>query len=537
MEVWNLMAGGAVLGVIAGSWERIKAAVWRCFNLFIQDITVDDEEIKDALINYLVGRFDRVGMYDRKYESMYDYINTERRYGYVAFEKFGDQSILFRQGWRPMYFQAHPAQKSEAGTPGTPARRSLLFFRGTFDVDALVADALRIYNELNWKSDGEIDGEEKGEVVGRGDCKPRRFFLRHIPDFHAEKSKHQPDSSTWQYYHSNRVVGRGLDEIGLRPEPGVRMLDRLFFPAEVLAMIAEVQIWSRSREVYADLGIPWKRGWLLHGPGGTGKSAVASAFAHDLDMPIFIFNLSELSNMEFMESWRAMLTHTPCIALIEDIDNVFHARQNVAAQSMSFGRMFGRAGRKGDDEEERNSESKEVERRFGNPLSFDVLLNCLDGVERCEGLFTIITTNHLDQIDPALGQPVTRTDGTADFISTRPGRIDKAIELTYMRPEVKERMAHHLLRRFPTLRDDFLATLGTEDRRETPAQFQERCGQLALREYWRAQEGKLNPGAIATEVEPDPWPEASHGWNTVDHGSEHNHKTRVSTPQELPVWV
>ena len=499
MEVWNLMAGGAVLGVIAGSWERIKAVVWRCFNLFIQDITVDDEEIKDALINYLVGRFDRVGMYDRKYESMYDYINTERRYGYVAFEKFGDQSILFRQGWRPLYFQAHPAQKSEGGTPGTPARRSLLFFRGTFDVDALVADALRIHNELNWKSDGEIDGEsrgeDQGEVVGRGDCKPRRFFLRHVPDFHAEKSKHQPDSSTWQYYHSNRVVGRGLDEIGLRPEPGVRMLDRLFFPTEVLAMIAEVKIWSRSREVYADLGIPWKRGWLLHGPGGTGKSAVASAFAHDLDMPIFIFNLSELTNMEFMEAWRQMLTHTPCIALIEDIDNVFHARQNVAAQAMSFGRMFGRAGRKEDEDGERNPEGKEVERRFGNPLSFDVLLNCLDGVERCEGLFTIITTNHLDQIDPALGQPVVRTDGTADFISTRPGRIDKAIELTYMRPEVKERMAHHLLRRFPDLRDDFLTTLATEDRRETPAQFQERCGQLALREYWRAQEVELNPGS------------------------------------------
>ena len=524
MEVWNLMAGGAVLGVIAGSWERIKAAVWRCFNLFIQDITVDDEEIKDALINYLVGRFDRVGMYDRQYESMYDYINTERRYGYVAFEKFGDQSILFRQGWRPLYFQAHPAQKSEGGTPGTPARRSLLFFRGTFDVDALVGEALRIYNELNWKSDG----------LGAGDCKPRRFFLRHVPDFHAERSKHQPDSSTWQYYHSNRVVGRGLGEIGLRPDPGVRMLDRLFFPAEVLAMIAEVEIWSRSREVYADLGIPWKRGWLLHGPGGTGKSAVASAFAHDLDMPIFIFNLSELTNMEFMEAWRGMLTHTPCIALIEDIDNVFHARQNVAADSMSFGRLFGRAGRKGDDDDERNPEGKEVERRFGNPLSFDVLLNCLDGVERCEGLFTIITTNHLEQIDPALGQPVVRTDGTTDFISTRPGRIDKAIELTYMRPEVKERMARHLLRRFPDLRDNFLARLQTETRRETPAQFQERCGQLALHEYWRTQEGDL---PLTQRVEPDQRLEDSHGWNTDDHGSEREHESPMASPKELPICV
>ena len=137
------------------------------------------------------------------------------------------------------------------------------------------------------------------------------------------------------------------------------------------------------------------------------------------------------------------------------------------------------------DDDERNKEGKEVERRFGNPLSFDVLLNCLDGVERCEGLFTIITTNHVEQIDPALGQPVTLPDGTSDFISTRPGRIDKAIELTYLRPEVKERMARHILRRFPDLLDEFLVTLQTEDRRETPAQFQERCGQIALKEYWQ----------------------------------------------------
>ncbi len=483
MEVWNLMAGGAALGVVAGSWERIKAVTWRFFNLFVQDINITDDEIRDALINYLVGHFARVGMYDKQYDSMYDYINTERRYGYIAYEKFGTQSLLFRRGWRPLYFQAHPAQKATGEGRPTPSRRSLLFFRGTFDADALVADALQIYNELNWKSKGEVEGE----------FKPRRFFLRHVPDFHADQDDDEPDASTWQYYHSNRVVGRELGEIGLRPDPGVRMLDRLFFPAEVLAMIAEVQTWARSRDVYAELGIPWKRGWLLHGPGGTGKSAVASAFAHDLDMPIFIFNLGELSNMEFMEAWRAMLTHTPCIALIEDIDNVFHGRRNIVEQGMSFGRLFGRAGRKeGDDE--RNQEGKEVERRFGNPLSFDVLLNCLDGVERCEGLFTVITTNHIECIDPALGQPVVRADGTTDFVSTRPGRIDKAIELTYMRPEVKERMARHLLARFPDLRDEFLANLATETRRETPAQFQERCGQLALREYWRQEDGAATDG-------------------------------------------
>lgn len=489
MEVWNVMAGGAVVGVVASSWEKVKAGIWRFFNLFIQDITVDDDETKHALINYLVGRFDRVGMYDRRYDSRYDYLNSVKRYGLIAYEEFGQQSVLFRRGWRPLYFQAHAAQKRNGDESATPARTSLLFFRGTFDADRIVGEAVQLYNDLSWLSETD-----------EGTTKARRFFLKHVPDFRLDPDDDdEPGSSTWQYYHSNRVVGRTLDEIGLKPDPGVQMLDRLFFPDEVLGLIAEVKRWRRSRDVYAEVGIPWKRGWLLHGPGGTGKSAIASAFAHDLDMPIFIFNLGELSNMEFMEEWRKMLTHVPCIALIEDIDNVFQGRKNIVEDGMSFGRMFGRVGRKAQDDDEGNKEGKEVTRRFGKPLSFDVFLNCLDGVERCEGLFTIITTNHIEHIDPALGRPVIQPDGTTDFISTRPGRIDKAIELTYMRPEIKERMARHILRRFPDLRDELITSIRLEPRQETPAQFQERCGQLALREYWEQAEN-ADPGPIRPET-------------------------------------
>jgi len=473
MEVVNLMAGGAVFGVVASSWEKVKAGIWRFVNLFVQDITVDDEETKLALINYLVSRYARVGMYDRRYDSRYDYLNSEKRYGRIAYEEFGSQSVLFRQGFRLLYFQAHTSKKARGEESATPARTSLLFFRGTFNADRIVAEAIQLYNQLNWLEESSSR-------------KPRRFFLKHVPDFRLDPDEDDaPGSSTWQYYHSNRVVGRALEEIGLKSDPAVRMLDRLFFPDEVLDLIAEIKRWHQSRAVYAEVGIPWKRGWLLHGPGGTGKSALASAFAHDLDMPIFSFNLSELSNMEFMEEWRKMLAHAPCIALIEDIDNVFHGRTNIVEGGMSFGRMFCRAGRNEQDKDDNtNKEGKEVTRRFGAPLSFDVLLNCLDGVERCEGLFTIITTNQIEHIDPALGRQVTRPDGTTDFISTRPGRVDKAIELTYMRPEVKERMAQHILRRFPDLRDEFIVSIRDDPRQETPAQFQERCGQMALREYW-----------------------------------------------------
>ena len=126
---------------------------------------------------------------------------------------------------------------------------------------------------------------------------------------------------------------------------------------------------------------------------------------------------------------------------------------------------------------------------LGPPLTFDCLLNCLDGVERADGIFTIITTNDLTKIDPALGQPRQLPDGTTEFISTRPGRIDKAVELTYMEPADKKRMATRILGEYETQYLEMLEFIDQfPDLQETPAQFQERCGQVALKCFWKEAE-------------------------------------------------
>jgi hypothetical protein len=89
--------------------------------------------------------------------------------------------------------------------------------------------------------------------------------------------------------------------------------------------------------------------------------------------------------------------------------------------------------------------------------------------------------------DPALGQPRRLPDGTVEFISTRPGRVDKAVELTYMEPNDKKLMAHRILGEYE---EEYLKLVEFVDRfpdlQETPAQFQERCGQIALAAFWRA---------------------------------------------------
>jgi SpoVK/Ycf46/Vps4 family AAA+-type ATPase len=247
-------------------------------------------------------------------------------------------------------------------------------------------------------------------------------------------------------------------------------------------LIQEIELWRNNRTWYQDKGIPWKRGWLLYGPPGTGKTALARAFAEDLNMPVYVFNLAEMSNHELIKAWSDMQINVPCLALIEDIDNVFHGRENIARKNSMMSLLLPRK-KKGGNEDDDDTRSSMT------PLTFDCLLNCLDGVERTDGIFTIITTNDLNKVDAALGQPRKLPDGTMEFISTRPGRIDKAVELTYMEPGDKKQMAKRILGEYP---DQYLSMLEFVDKypdlQETPAQFQERCGQIALACFWKEQQ-------------------------------------------------
>ncbi|MBE2181410.1 MAG: ATP-binding protein [Chthoniobacterales bacterium] len=163
------------------------------------------------------------------------------------------------------------------------------------------------------------------------------------------------------------------------------------------------------------------------------------------DLPIFSFDLSCMENEEFVYAWQDALQRTPCIVLIEDIDNVFHGRQNVTNKST-----------------------------LRDPLTFDCLLNAISGVGMNDGVFTIITTNCKDKLDPALGVPDTYGN------SSRPGRIDRAFYLGVMEEPERLKLADHILSDWP----DLAAPAVAAGEGMTPAQFQNHCAQIALRKFW-----------------------------------------------------
>lgn len=129
-------------------------------------------------------------------------------------------------------------------------------------------------------------------------------------------------------------------------------------------------------------GVPYRRGYLLHGPPGTGKTSFVQAIAGAMKLNLCYVNLS--SDEIDDDNLNRLLSDAPerSIILMEDIDAMFKDRSTMSQQK----------------------------------LSFSGFLNALDGVRSQEGQILFMTTNHKDRLDPAL---------------LRPGRADVHVNLNY----------------------------------------------------------------------------------------------------------
>jgi hypothetical protein len=473
---FGLLAGGAALGLLASMWSKIRGTAWRALGLLVQRVEVPTEAGHDALGAYLIAHYRRSRNYDKMYGATWEY-QRDGRYGLVPYEVFGNRTLILWNGWFPFLFSNQVESKAAtskgnaeaASGGGMKVFSTLTFIRGTLDFEKIVQAACAARNNISWAVEDEQTATQN------------RFCIHHVPPRGGSDDEWNSgsDGLAWYQQGNYRLLSHTPDQLGKARTNNGKALDGLIFPQRVKDLIKEIELWRKSKDWYIEKGIPWKRGWLLYGPPGTGKTALARAFAEDLNMPIYVYNLAEMGNHELIKSWTEMQTNTPCIALIEDIDNVFHGRENVVRRPAMFP-MMPHDSRDSDGDKDKGHRGP-----LGALLTFDCLLNCLDGVERADGIFTIITTNDLTKIDPALGLPRKLPDGATEFISTRPGRIDKAVELTYMEPDDRKRMAARILGAYESEHLEMVEFIEKyPDLQETPAQFQERCAQVALRCFW-----------------------------------------------------
>ncbi|CAE6424673.1 unnamed protein product [Rhizoctonia solani] len=174
-------------------------------------------------------------------------------------------------------------------------------------------------------------------------------------------------------------------------------------------LLSDTRDFLKSEKWYADRGIPFRRGYLLHGVPGSGKSSLIHAIAGELALDIYVVSLS--SSWINDATLTALMGRVParCIVLLEDLDAAF--TRSTSRDTQSTGAPTAEKKDENKDKDENNNGEKKQE--DVNTLSLSGLLNALDGVAASEGRILFATTNHLERLDPAL---------------SRPGRMDVWIE-------------------------------------------------------------------------------------------------------------
>lgn len=156
-----------------------------------------------------------------------------------------------------------------------------------------------------------------------------------------------------------------------------RSLESVILPLNVKeTLVNDIRKFIDDKHWYEEMCIPWRRGYLLYGTPGNGKSSLITAIASEFNLEVCICQLRSTREEDLSTLMRTLPKN--CLLLLEDIDCVF---------------------------DDRKSEGK---------VSLSNLLNQLDGVNASEGRLLFMTTNRPATLDSAL---------------IRPGRVDMTIKL------------------------------------------------------------------------------------------------------------
>ena len=172
-----------------------------------------------------------------------------------------------------------------------------------------------------------------------------------------------------------------------------------------------------NREAYRSKGLAYRRGYLLSGAPGTGKSNLVAYLSKEFDIPVHVLG-GDMNPRNVLSLLGTKFQRTS-ILLLEDAD--LSPLGNRRIQMERDKRKIKRGGKRKkyknlNEAESREAELEEIESNDDSlkATMLQAFLNALDGIVEVDNFIFFCTTNRVDGLDPAL---------------LRPGRLDVHIEM------------------------------------------------------------------------------------------------------------
>lgn len=178
-----------------------------------------------------------------------------------------------------------------------------------------------------------------------------------------------------------------------------RALDSVVLPEGVAEGVLQDMrefLTPEAKAWYRRHGIPYRRGYLFEGVPGSGKSSLVTALAGELGRSVYVLNIGSPNMSDDRLQQLLNQVTSGSIILLEDIDAVTLNRSASPGKQKISGELPPMA----------------VE----HPVTLSGLLNALDSVTAREDCVIVMTTNHVEKLDPAL---------------VRPGRVDLPVSFGY----------------------------------------------------------------------------------------------------------